>query len=120
MRVAFTLLIGIPTIIFAIAIFFGSILVRSTMIELKNHTCLWLQSALEDWKFKDGFYYVLGNICGIATPIVSISPGTPIGKALSAPCSISRCRRQSDPVCVRLWTSASLSGACRYQGLSWD
>ena len=36
----------------------------------------------EDWKVKDGFYYIVGNLCGLATPITNLTPDSSEGKVV--------------------------------------
>ena len=35
---------------------------------------------VEGWSFKDGYYYVVGNLCCLATPLTDVSPEDRTGK----------------------------------------
>jgi len=61
----------LPAVVLFLAILFGGLLI-----------------SVEDWEFKHGFYYVLGNLLGLATPLWGGSPATKFGKFLDVLVSV--------------------------------
>merc|ERR1712070_303452 len=61
----FAVFIVLPTIVIIIATIFGGIL-----------------ASMEGWSFKPGFYYVVGNLCALATPLTDITPTSDAGKVV--------------------------------------
>eukprot|EP00658_Telonema_sp_P-2_P079865 TRINITY_DN7839_c0_g1_i2.p1 TRINITY_DN7839_c0_g1~~TRINITY_DN7839_c0_g1_i2.p1 ORF type:complete len:279 (-),score=71.16 TRINITY_DN7839_c0_g1_i2:82-918(-) len=45
-------------------------------------------AAGEGWPVMDGFYYVVGNMCGLATPLTSASPTTTFGRFMDIVVSV--------------------------------
>jgi len=39
---------------------------------------------VENWAFADGFYFMIGHICGLATPLTHVAPGTAEGCLIEA------------------------------------
>jgi len=58
-------LIVIPIAVFAVSLFFGGILADA-----------------EGWAFKDGFYYVTGNLVGLANPLTNVAPESTTGEVI--------------------------------------
>ena len=63
-------IVGIPAVVLGVSFVFGSILAH-----------------IEEWSTKTGFYYVISNIVGLGTPLVSIEPTTSAGEVLTSPAS---------------------------------
>ena len=55
----------IPALVLIIAVMFGGIL-----------------AVAEDWSFREGFEYVVGNLVGLATPLTDVSPDNLAGELL--------------------------------------
>merc|ERR1712031_129452 len=65
MMIIFFIVVIIPLIVIVISAVFGAMLADA-----------------EGWTFEDGFYYVVGNLVGLATPLTDVSPTSEGGKVL--------------------------------------
>ena len=76
----FIICIFIPFVVCSMAFTFGCVL-----------------AAMENWSVVDGFYYVMGNLAGLATPLTEVMPEDDFGKAVD--------------ILIAVW-SLSVAGAC--------
>ena len=66
-KIQFFLLLGvfIPLCVMFVSLMFGALLAYQ-----------------EEWKWHEGFYYVVGNVVGLATPLTAVEPGDDFGKII--------------------------------------